>query len=229
MKKIKALFQRLIPGYAHPPIMLCLLGGVIAFWGSRIFIDTSRYVNLSLPIDDMIPLVPEASLIYLLWYVYILVNLLLVMRESREKCGVLFAECFAKLICMAFFIAMPTYIERPELTGDGIWVGLLRGIYASDIPNNLFPSIHCLDSWFCWRGLCGAKKVGRGYKAFSLVLTLAIFASTVLVKQHYFVDMFGAVFVAEIALLFVNRLRLGERYAAWCDRHDLPALPRKSV
>ena len=226
MKRLKEIIERFIPRYALLPLVLCPIVNLVAFWGSRLFLDPNRYMELGLPIDNMIPFMPEWISVYILAFVFWIVNFWLIARESREKCGVLFGEYISKLVCMVFFILMPTTIYRPKLHGGGIWIWLTRFIYAFDLPDNLFPSIHCLDSWFCWRGLFGAKKVGGWYKAFSLVFAIAVFASTVLVKQHYVADIIGAVIVAEVGLFAAKKLRLGERYAAWCDRHNMPEQSR---
>ena len=69
-----------------------------------------------------------------------------------------------------------------------------------DSPTNLFPSIHCLVSWLCAIGLRGAK-VSNWYKVFSYTFAIAVCVSTQLTKQHYIVDVFGGIALAEISLL----------------------------
>ena len=75
-------------------------------------------------------------------------------------------------------------------------------------PTNLFPSIHCLVSWFCAIGLRGTR-VSTWYKVFSYAFAIAVCISTQLTKQHYIVDVFGGILLAEISLLigeyFVRR------------------------
>lgn len=41
-----------------------------------------------------------------------------------------------------------------------------------------------------------------------LVITLLVFASTVLVKQHVLIDIFGGLAAVEIGLFFSDRLQL---------------------
>ncbi|CCY70604.1 uncharacterized protein BN508_01112 [Eubacterium sp. CAG:161] len=81
-------------------------------------------------------------------------------------------------------------------------------IYTLDSPDNLFPSIHCLESWVCFRGAMRCKKVGKVYKVIMLILALLVFASTVMVKQHVFVDIIGAILVVEIGLALAKRLNI---------------------
>ena len=65
----------------------------------------------------------------------------------------------------------------------------------------LFPSIHCLDSWLCWRFLVKIEWIPKWYKWINFLFTLLVCASTVLVKQHLLVDIFAGIAVAEIGLL----------------------------
>ena len=104
------------------------------------------------------------------------------------------------------FLLLPTTIARPEADGSGLIGWLTRIIYMADTPVTLFPSIHCLDSWLCWRFLVKCKKVPRWYKWVNFVFSLLVCASTVLVKQHVFVDIFAGIAVAELGLLLSRRV-----------------------
>ena len=66
-----------------------------------------------------------------------------------------------------------------------------------DDPTRLFPSIHCLVSWFCFIGIRGRKNVPRAYRVFSCLFALLVCVSTQFTKQHYIVDVFGGILLAE--------------------------------
>ena len=58
-------------------------------------------------------------------------------------------------------------------------------------------------------------------KIAAFILSLAIYASTVLVRQHLVLDIPAGILVGEIGLWISRRLRLGERYAArWRIAHE---------
>ena len=99
----------------------------------------------------------------------------------------------------------------------------MRLVYAGDLPGNLFPSIHCLESWICFRGAIGMKRTPRWYAPAMLVLTLMVFASTLLVKQHVLVDIPAGVLVAEVGLLLSDKLRAGRLL----DRMEAARLRRR--
>ena len=149
-------------------------------------------------------------MIYILAYLQWAVGFIVISRESREHCyRVFMGELIAKFICGLFFIALPTRIARPQLEGGGFIAWLMRLVYAGDLPGNLFPSIHCLESWLCFRGAIGMKRAPRWYAPAMLALTLMVFASTLLVKQHMLVDIPAGVLVAEVGLLLSDKLRAG--------------------
>lgn len=121
------------------------------------------------------------------------------------------AELIAKGIALTCFILLPTTVDiRPDietLKGGGIWNVLTEFVYSMDAADNGFPSIHCLESWVCFRGALKLEKVPRWYVYVMLGMTLLVFASTVFVKQHAIVDIAGGVAAVEIGLIIYSCFR----------------------
>ena len=196
-----------VPKYAVLPLLGCLALNMLAYYGSRLFNLSMTSYDLSLPLDHRISLVPPFIVVYMLSFVYWWFAYMVIAADSPERCGMLFGEMIGKLICLAFFLILPTQMERPAVTGNDIFSRLVRFIYWTDVPNNLFPSIHCMESHLCWRGLARCRRVPKWVTIAAFILSLAIYASTVLVRQ--------------IGLWISRRLRLGERYAArWRIAHE---------
>ena len=130
------------------------------------------------------------------------------LRSSREACFRFYtADIFAKIIALVFFLVVPTTIVRPEVTGNSVFDMLTRFIFRVDAADNLFPSIHCLESWMCFRSALFLKKVPKWYAPVSLLFSLLVFASTVMLKQHVFVDIPGGIAAVEIGLLLSDMVR----------------------
>ena len=201
MKKIRS-FLKSIPARGWAAVLLWLALNCSVYFGTRLLPVGTVYHDISMPIDHRIPLVPPMIVVYVLAYFTWGINYLLIAREGGEVARRVFTGAYiAKLICLVCFLVFPTAMQRPEPTGSDVFSALTRLIYRLDAPNNLLPSIHCLESWLCWRGLFGIKRVSRGYKAFSLIFALLVFASTVLVRQHCLIDIPAGVLVGEIGLL----------------------------
>lgn len=200
--KLRKMLTRLLPTYTILPLALMLLINVLAYVGTRPIAANFPHYTFALPIDGVIPFIPAFTVIYVLAYLQWVIGFILIARESRELCySYLSGEMIAKLISMGFFLLLPTTLVRPEITGSDLFSKLTGLIYKADTPDNLFPSLHCLESWFCFRGTLKLKKAGKSAKFFSLLFTLLVFASTVLIKQHLFLDILGGIAVCEIGLL----------------------------
>lgn len=205
--------RRNVPRYAVGPIIAWFTLNALVYWGARLINRHAVYHDLSLPIDRQLPFVGFFIIFYVLAYVSWFVGYILISREKPERCGVLFAEMLAKLLCLVIFIALPTALDRPPVAEQGIFGQLTRIIYYFDEPNTLFPSIHCLENWIIWRGMWGCASISKPVKGFFLVFALLVFASTLLIKQHVIVDIPAAIAVGEIGLWAERKLGLGKRYA----------------
>ena len=103
------------------------------------------------------------------------------------------------------------------ITGGGLWNQAALWLYSIDAADNLFPSIHCLVSWFCYLGIRGRKEIPRWYQRVSMVIAILVFASTLLTKQHVIVDVAGGILLADFCF-FIGRktdlYRIYERFGS---------------
>lgn len=207
--------KQIVPRYAYLPIVTCLVWNTLVYNISRLFTNKLTHYDLSLKIDELIPYVPSFIFIYVLSYPLWIIGFCVFARENRKLCNELFAaEFVSKAICLVFFVLLPTTMERADLSGGGVFNWMTGVIYSTDQPNNLFPSIHCMESWLCFRGALKCKKCHKGYSAVWFVLAILIFCSTVFVKQHVFVDIFGGILTAEAGLFISREFNVGRIYDA---------------
>ena len=99
---------------------------------------------------------------------------------------------------MAFFLLLPTTNTRPAVELEGFWNQMMIFLYSADAADNLFPSIHCLESWLCFAGIRNRRGTSLRLQAFSGVAAVLICASTLLTKQHVLIDVIGGVALAEL-------------------------------
>jgi membrane-associated phospholipid phosphatase len=209
---VKERMLKLLPDYAWKYAAVAFLWNVFTYCGTRPFTDHLRHHSLKTALDNVIPFRPEWIVIYLLAFVFWFFGYYLILREDKEMMKrIVIAEILAKSVCLVFFIVYPTTIARPEiLDSNNIFMEMTALIYKIDAPTNLFPSIHCLESWVCFRGAQHLRYVPKWYKPFSFVCCMAICISTVMVKQHVVADFVGAVVVFESCLL-LSTYYLGRR------------------
>lgn len=191
----------MIPVYSILPLAAMLAMNGLAYFGTRLFTTSRYHYNIESPLDLMLPLVPAFVVIYILAYGQWILCYLLIAGEKKEYVYRIFlGEIIAKFMCLVIFMIFPTTLNRPEITGSGIFERMLAMVYSLDAADNLFPSIHCLESWVCWRGCRKLTGMPRWFSGVNFVFTLLVFASTVLLKQHVLIDIAGGVAVAEIGL-----------------------------
>lgn len=197
-QRLREFLVQIVPDYAVLPLLACLTVNCLIYSGTAAITEGWKHYDFTLGIDRQVPLIPGFIVVYLGCYLFWLVNYIWIVRQGREHCmRFVTAEILSKFVCCAFFLLIPTTNVRPELIGNDIFTNMLRVIYEVDAATNLFPSIHCLVSWFCYMGLRGQKKVPGAYRAFSCLAAILVFISTQVTKQHYLIDIIGAIVIAE--------------------------------
>ena len=197
------------PLYSILPIAAMLGMNALTYFGTRLFTTGRYHYNIESALDLALPVVPFFVVFYILAFGQWILCYLLIGREKKRYCYRFFlGEIIAKSLCLVIFLIFPTTLNRPEMTGSGIFERLLAFVYSMDRPDNLFPSIHCLESWMCWRGCrkLTETRLPGWFSGANLVLTLLVFASTVLCKQHVLIDIAGGVAVVEIGLFLSPKI-----------------------
>ena len=158
---MKRKLDDLLPPYTRIPLVSMVCVHALAYYATRPITQTMPHFDFSLPVDDVIPFIPAFSVIYVLAYVQWIVGYILIARDSRGLCRqVISGEIISKLICMALFLLVPTTMARGEIVSDGFFNRIVGYIYRMDAADNMFPSIHCLESWVCFRGAMRMRQSG---------------------------------------------------------------------
>ncbi len=214
MKQAHKFLLWLLPPYGWLCGLAVIAADLIAYYGTKA-LDAGRALHLiSTPLDEALPLVPAFIIIYVLAYLQWVFSTVVILRDSRERCFRFTAAiCTAMLLAMVTMLIWPTVIVRPQVEIQGPITGLLAQIYCVDAPTHVFPSMHCLFSWFCFRCSLGLKRMPRWYGWAQGVFSFLVFLSVILVKQHVWPDIFGGIAAAEMGIA-LSRLLPVERLFA---------------
>ena len=200
---IKRLWNR-FPRYAWAPMLAMWAAQFQAYYFSKVFAHRP-IVDMALPIDSRIPLVPGWILPYVGAYVYWIAGYgYLCAVDKKYGRQIAFADVLGKTVAALFFILLPTTFVRPDASGGGVCRWMVRMIYALDEPRNLFPSLHCFCSWIIARGLMPLKQVKPWVKFSAAAFSLLVCASTLFTRQHLFLDVPGGILLAEGCLLLAR-------------------------
>lgn len=162
--------------------------------------DTGNVLYMSMQIDEWIPFVPQFAVPYLSYFIYIAsVALLLLVHKDRvaiERLALSVIGIFA--VSYLLYAFMQTGMHRPDISGARGWsIGLVSTIYGSDNPYNAFPSSHASVTTAC----CAALWHYKRFRLLFFVWAALIIASTVLIKQHYLLDLLAGVALGLVSTL----------------------------
>lgn len=143
--------------------------------------------NFLTPLDKYIPFQPAFSVPYLLLFPYIAYAGVVLFNTSvslKYYAAMAFAMCSAAVVWFFF----PSKMARPFVEGRNIFEKIVLKIYHGDSHANAFPSSHVFTS------LITSYYLTLAFPEFEIALwafgaTIAL--STVLIKQHFAVDVFA--------------------------------------
>lgn len=184
------------------PMLILILSNLIIYGGTKYINELlgRPYIDMTGALDLAIPVVPEFTFVYILAYPFWYLSYYFLILKNRDMTrNIVITNVSAKLLCGLLFILVPTTNIRPELTGNTAAEWILNIIYSLDTPHNLFPSVHCFESWLCFTYIRDAKCCNRCLKIAVFVLTASICFSTVFTRQHVLIDVLVGVLIAEIA------------------------------
>ena len=175
-----------------------LLWNQLVYWGGAALAETRHHYQFSTALDRAIPLIPWTVCIYFGCYAFWALHYCLCAAVPTRARRFFTADFIAKGVCFVFFVGLPTTMARPAVQGLNVWESLVRALYILDAPVNLFPSIHCLNSWLCWASARDIPAFSRKYKAFALCAAVAVCVSTLTLRQHVLLDVAGGILLAEV-------------------------------
>lgn len=205
-----------------------LLCNWLAYYGTRYLTTGLFHYDLTGFIENGIPFLPWTILIYWGCYLYWGTNYLLGGLQTEKDVYRFFsADFLAKCVCLVTFLVFPTTNIRPAVEGEGIFEELMRLLYRMDPADNLFPSIHCLVSWFCFLAVRRQERIPKWYKCFSFVCTVLICLSTLTTKQHVIWDVIGGIALAESSFWLTQKTGFENLYGRWVRKIE-KCLDRKA-
>ena len=128
--------------------------------------------------------------------------------HSRRFYPCLFPDLYGDRIAEGVFVipANPTFFDHLRL--------FFYSLDGSDTAYNLLPSFHCINSTLCYLGVAGRKEISIWFRGFSLVTAILIYASTLYVKQHYFMDVVASAALAAAAYFICKKYHWGRMFAS---------------
>ncbi len=198
-----------------------LVLGVAFLWNEAVYLGARQiaqswhHYDMTTSIDRLVPFLPWTTSIYFGCYLFWCINYFLCAVQEKSECDRFFcADTLAKGICFLLFLLIPATNIRPEIIGETVWDTLMKLLHRLDAADNLFPSIHCLVSWFCWIGVRKRKDISTLYRHFSLAMAVAVCISTLTTRQHVIADVVGGILLAEVCYYFSGTTKICATYSS---------------
>lgn len=219
MGRTREILKKIIPENGIFPPIFALTVNLLVYFGSRTVAGEWHHYNIESPLDELIPFWAPSVAVYLGCYLFWAINYVLIARQGkREVCQFFAGDILSRIVCLGFYLLLPTTNTRPLVEADGFWNQVVLGLYQTDAADNLFPSIHCLVSWFCYIGIRGKKNIPAWYRGFSCLMALLICVSTLTTKQHVVVDVFGGIGLAEACFYIGKNTGIWKLYEKLLDK-----------
>lgn len=189
---------------------IIILFGVFIFQ-SLIYFITKLFQNnpvyLNNVIDDRIPFIPSFVVFYVMWYLFLILIPLLILKYNKKVFDKYIVVSIVYAILEGIiFILFPTTMNRQPLVVTDISTWIVDIIYKVDTPVcNLFPSAHCAFSILFIISVLDVKEVKKEYKILIIISSLLIILSTLFIKQHVTLDVLGALLIVPIYYILRKR------------------------
>lgn len=146
-----------------------------------------------LPLDDSIPFLEIFIVPYCCWYPMLAaVGIMLLIYDGDGFKKYMLFIMLGNISALLFCLLVPNGQElRPEVfVRDNVFTRLVGSIYAADTNTNVFPSMHVIGSAGVIIATFKSERL-RSWRCPMLVLAVLVILSTVFVKQHSVLDIFG--------------------------------------
>lgn len=172
--------------------------------------DTSEFNLIYSSLDDRIPFMEIFVIPYFLWFLFIFATVAYFFLTSRQDFYKVCAYLFIGMtICLIIYTIWPNghklRVDLDSLGRSNILINILGRLYSFDTATNVFPSIHVFNSIGAMIAIYKNEQLRKikWLQAASLILTVSICLSTVFLKQHSILDIFGGLALAVVMYLLV--------------------------
>ena len=196
--------------YRYVVIMLLCYAVWVALYYATAWIGELRgpVFEPALALDARFPVLPWTFFIYLLAYVVVLA--LFVIRRTAAFLNLAFTSFIVmNLAAFALFALFPAQgPERDFMGSDG--GGIIAVVHAVDSRYNAFPSLHVANPWL----IAILSLHERRWSVLTVLLfivAVSISISTLLVRQHYLLDVLGGIALSVLVSAIMFRRSISPR------------------
>ena len=158
------------------------------------------------PIDAAIPFCEYFVVFYCIWFVWLVgTGIYLLLHDSTAFRRYMCFLGWTFLLSVVVWLLIPNgqSLRPAVMPRENVFTALIGALYRVDTCTNVFPSVHVVGAIGAALGMCDCSTIRR-YKTVqwgSVLLAVLVSASTVLIKQHAFIDVVAG-FALSLAVAF---------------------------
>ena len=179
------------------PLLVYAVIYMICFYLLERVEATSYYVP-EIGLDYRIPFVPAFIIPYFMWFLWIPFICIYALFADESS----YRKMSRMLIIVSALFPTKLHLRPSSVPEDSLFAPLVKSLYKTDTPTNVFPSIHVYNTLVLLYGIfLGDCKLFKNklFRAFTALLSLSICLSTCFLKQHSVLDVIAAI----VMLVFV--------------------------
>lgn len=187
-----------------------------------------HYYYIKCALDYLIPFNRYFIVPYYLWFVFVGVTgtyFFFTDKKGFQKLAAFLITGMTLFLLVSTFYPTALHLRPLVVEGNDIFAQLVRLLYRLDTPTNVFPSIHVYNSLGCLVAISNSEKLQKKRYVIpaTRLMTVLIILSTLFLKQHSIIDVFGACILALVMRVilygaeeynrFKIRIKTGKRRA----------------
>ena len=172
------------------------------------YLTATHQYDFLVEFDRMVPLMPQFIWIYHSIIPISFITMIFVI-DRRELFFTAFWSCvLAAVILCICYILFPSFYPRPEIEVSGVSSYLLKVTHMFDRPNNTFPSGHVTFTWLMFWAARESKMAKQidFFGSLYLLWAIGVSMSTLVLKQHYLVDVISGIVLSFCSFYCVKGL-----------------------
>tara|TARA_R110000824_G_scaffold195992_2_gene378964 strand:- start:1270 stop:1947 length:678 start_codon:yes stop_codon:yes gene_type:complete len=173
--------------------------------------------------DEAIPFMPEHIWIYHSMMPVIVVTMALLVKTKRNFFITFWSCVVAAFVLNISYLLLPAHYPRIPFEINTLSEALVDLTRQIDGANNTFPSGHVTFAWILFIGASNTKlaDIFLGIKPLYLLWAIGISLSTLVLKQHYIVDVLTGVSLAYTSYFLVDSA--AKRFRIFCENEPAAA------
>ncbi len=224
MEKVKRIYRYVNPVHYIPILVyMCLY----LIWFHALETNPKEMIHIvTVAVDYRLPFVPIFVIPYFSWFFFVPFWSICLYYWDRDAYD---RTTTGLMIGMTVFLIVSTVWPNGQdlrvngLRDTGLFTRMILGIWGTDSPTNVFPSMHVFNSLTIWIGTMHTKS--RGLKKKNVRFGITIWAaliclSTVLIKQHSILDGIGAAILALVLYLVIYKKNLYLKFRLFRSQKD---------